>query len=259
MVYKYIFSLLLIILVSCKEIDRDNILDPKNPSSKSEKILVLEAFVNTADNLHLFNEYALAAIDELTSDDDLKGHLIVLEYHRDTQQYTDPLEADSFNTEALYNSYLSIDAARFKGVPDLFLNGAEARVQGASNATNVFNRVKDLAIDQLLDDGQYTIEADFELNGETISGTYRIARLGNISSNPMQLRMVITWDSGETCKKTVSRVATPLQISKIDAGKYIESDFTIDGIPAGKAEKLILILTDDSGVNILHALEKEIL
>ena len=47
MVYRYIFSLVFLFVISCSEIDRDNILDPKNPSSKRDKVLLLEAFVNT--------------------------------------------------------------------------------------------------------------------------------------------------------------------------------------------------------------------
>jgi len=258
LVYKYIFSLLIIFLLSCSEIERDNILDPKNPSSHSDKVLLLEAFVNTNNPLD-YNTYALNAIDALTLDDDIKNHLIVLEYHRDTQLYSDPLEADSFNTENIYNSYMSYDPERFKGVPDLFLNGAEARVQGASSAGNVSNRVKDFATEQLLENGEYTIEVDFTFSTGNIDGKYRVARLGDKASEPTLLRMMITYNSGVNGKSTVSRVSSPISVAAIDAGDFIEDDFQINNIPAAKAEKLVLVLTDIDGINVLHALERNIL
>jgi len=256
LVYKYIFSLILIFFISCSEIDRDNILDPKNPSSSRDRILLLEAFVNTNNPLP-YNDYALEAIDDLAVDDDIKNHLIILEYHRDTQEFSDPLEVD--NTESIYTNYINYGLGRFKGVPDLFLNGAVARVQGASAASNVKDRVKAFATNQLLEDGEYTIEVDFELNGSNIEGKYRIARLGKESSASTFLRMIITYNSGTTGKRTVSRVSTPFSIGAINSGKYIEEDFEIPGVPAGKAEKLVLILSDNLGINILHAIEREIL
>jgi len=261
LVYKFIFSLLIVFSLSCSEIDRDNILDPKNPSSKRDRVLVLEAFVNTNNPLP-YNNYALNAIETLSNDDDIKDHLIILEYHRDTQEYTDPLKVDSLNTNAenIYTDYINYDLLhRFKGVPDLFLNGATDRVQGASSSTSVTNRVKNLATEQLLDDGMFTIEADFDLDGSTINGTYRIARLGNQSADEMLLRMLITWDSGAMGKRTVSKVMSPLAVGPISSGKYIEDDFTVPNIPSGRAEKLVFVLTDITGLNILHAIERDIL
>ena len=44
---KYIFHLLvfLIILLRCGNLDRDNALDPKNPNSKANRIILIELFV----------------------------------------------------------------------------------------------------------------------------------------------------------------------------------------------------------------------
>jgi len=255
--YKLIFSFILLVFLSCSEIERDNILDPKNPDSKRDKVILLEAFLNTNNPLD-YNQYALDAIEALALDNDINKRLIFLEYHRDTQQYSDPLIVDPVNMEDLYERYIDYDPDRFKGVPDLFLNGAADRVQGASSASNVVSRVKKLATQQLLKYGEYTIEVDFNLNGSTIDGTYRVARLANQSSEEMQLRMIITYNSGATGKQTVSRLPIPLALDKIDSGDYLEDSFEINNVPAGKAEKLILVLTDESGINVLHAIERKI-
>jgi hypothetical protein len=100
---------------------------------------------------------------------------------------------------------------------------------------------------------------DFDLNGSTIDGNYRIARLGDQSADEMLLRMLITWDSGDTGQWTVSKVMSPLAVDQIGSGKYIEEEFTIPNVPSGRAEKLILVLTDITGQNVLYAIERDIL
>ena len=92
-----------------------------------------------------------------------------------------------------------------------------------------------------------------------INGTYRIARLGNESSAEMLLRMLITWNSGDNGKWSVSKALSPVAVDQISSGKYLEKDFSIPNVPAGRAEKLVLVLTDITGLNVLHAIEKDIL
>ena len=53
LVFKYIFSILIIFSTACSEIDRDNILDPKNTSSKRESVVLIEAFINTSSGVPL--------------------------------------------------------------------------------------------------------------------------------------------------------------------------------------------------------------
>ena len=75
-------------IYSCKDIPRDNILDPKNPSSKQDKVLLLEAFVNTSHHTP-YNYYVLHAIETLSMDENLKDRLIFIEYHRDAIDSSD--------------------------------------------------------------------------------------------------------------------------------------------------------------------------
>jgi hypothetical protein len=262
--YKYIFSLLLVFLLSCAEIDRDNILDPKNSSSHRDKVLLLEAFINTNNPLP-YNEDALQAINILSADENLKDQLIVVEYHRNV---TNPAYDDSLTFVEIENWYENYtiyypQEERTKGVPDIFINGAFNRIQGASDETVVVNRVKAVTSELLLEEGKYTIEADFNQNGDEVKGKYRIAQLGNRSSDQMILRIIVTYNA-ETVegitgvgKRTVSYFESH-SIAAIDAGDYLEEDFQLV-VDSQKADKLVFVLMDSEKLNVLHTFEKEIL
>ncbi len=89
--FKYIkyFSLLLIVLFSCDDIDRDNILDPKNPASERPQIITVEAFVNTNPSApHSLNDTMLLSLDQI--EDEYANRIIVLDYHRNATNYIDP-------------------------------------------------------------------------------------------------------------------------------------------------------------------------
>ncbi len=230
LVFKYIFSFLVIISFSCSEIDRDNILDPKNNSSKRESVIVLEAFINTSDNVpssFTYNYDALEAIDSLS---EIYGdRLIWLEYHWNTsnsnyeESFTLPLGED------LYSQYTTeFDPSRTKGVPDVFINGAANRVQGASGASNVIKRVQKIASELIVQTSEFTIEADFDVLNDKIEGSYRVARLGNHQSDEMLMRIIVTEDNGIKGKRTVRNMSIPEPLDEVDAGEFIENEFEID-------------------------------
>lgn len=243
--------------------DRDNLLDPKNPDSKSDKVILLEAFVNTNNPLP-YNDYALDAIDELELDDNLSGRLIVVEYHRNVSNsdYNDVYTLSG--TESWYEHYITVQESKIKGAPDIFINGAYDRVQGASSTNNVVNRVKKYMTNQLIKDSEYTIEADANQNGNEIDGKFRVARLGNKSADEMVLRVITIYNASaiDTSAYNVGRRAVSYfedhLISEINAGDYIEENFHFS-VSGSKAEKIIFVLMDSNMLNILHAIEKEIL
>lgn len=253
-----IYSLLLFLLFACMEIERDNILDPKNPSSKRESVLLVEAFVNTT-HPSPYNGYALEALQTLR--DNYKERIIIVELHKDVTGYKDDLTLTE--NENIHNRY-TIDyleePGRNKGLPDLFLNGAADRVQGAFDVANVVTRAQNIVLEQLILDGAYTIEVDAEQNGDTISGNYRIARLGNKSSGDIFLRIYVVYNSQslwpQSGKNTVSAVEEKT-LTTPDAGSYLEEDFTLN-VPQQKADKIILVLLDSSRLHVLHVSESVI-
>ncbi len=259
--FLYIFSALLIFSLACSEIERDNILDPKNNSSTRESVVVLEAFINTSDSVPSNFSYNFDALEAIDSLKEIYGkRLIVCEFHWDTSnpKYTDPLSMPLNKGEEAYLKYTSgYDANRSFGVPDLFVNGAANRVQGASGASNVIKRVQTFARDIIIVDSPYTIETDFTIDGNMIEGKYRVARLGDKKSDKMLMRILITEDNAQKGKNTVSQVSLPEAIDNIGAGNFIENDFSIMYEPQ-KSKKIIFILMDEDGFEVLSAIEKEL-
>ncbi|MCK4754801.1 MAG: hypothetical protein KAS58_06175, partial [Calditrichia bacterium] len=78
----------MVILISCKDIPRDNVLDPKNPDSYRAQVISLEAFVNT-ENDQMYNEYMLSALQTIVNR--YPGKLILLQYHRKAISFPDSL------------------------------------------------------------------------------------------------------------------------------------------------------------------------
>ena len=251
---RLIFSFLLLFLWTCSEIDRDNVLDPKNTSSKSESVILLEAFINTNRAAPAYNFLALQAIDSLK--EIYQNRLIVCEYHRNTSNpaYDDPLVFDNIIIENFYEEYtVNYSFDRFKGVPDLFLNGAAHRVQGVSTLTNVIDRLQDFSNDLIINEGEYTIETETVRVFNDLSCVARIARLGNQDAPEMILKVVLTYNGGLSGKHTVSNVSVPVPIGEIKAGEYEPYDILIREVDWEKAENAVFVLYDNTAINVLHA------
>ena len=176
-----------LLLISCKDIPRDNLLDPQNPDSYQGSTILLEAFVNT-NNPYNYNQWALQALDSIA---EIYGSRVVIaEYHRNTSQYTDPLADPLF--ELLYDKYVQNSASPVKGVPDVFINGTGNRVQGASSVSSVLSRLNAALVDQVILENQYTLQpGEIKINGSEVNASCTIARLGNRSSENLLLKMIL--------------------------------------------------------------------
>jgi len=234
----FIFSYGLL-LSACADIDRNNILDPKNASSGRDGLAVAELFTTTGPGVPgAFNAYALSALDSLRKD--FGSRFIAFVYHRNSAQYTDP-DAVSL-VEPYYEDYTTnYRADRFKGVPDLFINGPALRVQGASSAHSVIARAQSMVGDVLLSKGLFTIETEIAVDGQIISGQARIAPLGNKKSGELRLRILLTRDDGPLQKVLI--LALPINMKEIDKGGFIQQDFSID--TRGTAVQSIYFLLRD--------------
>lgn len=251
----------MIFFLSCTEIDRDNILDPKNPDSKRESVILLEAFINTS-HPSPYNGYALDAIEILKAD--YQERLITVELHRNVSDTDDNLSIPEIDIlHARYTTEYTLDQGRNKGVPDIFLNGAVNRVQGSYNVTNVVSRVQKIAESLFLNQGFFSVEGDAKHTGNIVKGKYRIARLGNKSTNNMILRIYIIYNSEQvnnasgTGQNTVSAIES-IPIAQINSGDFIEEPFSIN-VSNSQAEKIVFVLMDSADLSVLHAFEKEIL
>jgi hypothetical protein len=187
-----VFSFSLSILISCKDIPRDNILDPKNPNSYRDQVISLEAFVNT-ENDQMYNEYMLSAMQTVA--DRYAGKILLIHYHRNTNSFTDTLAIPE--NESLYEQYVNkFDG--LKGVPDVFINGTVARVKGASNENSAIDRLDNAIQPLLIENTFFTIEPNVSKENTNLSISTKIARLGSESISDIIVRATITeqFDSG---------------------------------------------------------------
>jgi hypothetical protein len=237
-----IFSITLIL--SCKDIPRDNILDPKNPNSYRAQVIALEAFVNT-QNDQMYNEYMLFGLKTIL--ERYPGKLILMQYHRNSTYFTDSLAIPE--NELLYEQYLE-NFDDLKGVPDVFINGTVDRIKGASSVEGAVERIDNAIQRLLIENSFFTIEPTVKRNNLTVSLSAKIARLGTGISSDIIVRATITEriDSG-IYSRVVRYMENSNLIPRIESGAQKEikfSDFIVNS-----NNDLYTVFTVTSNENII--------
>ena len=258
--FRYLFSLLLVLLLSaCTDIPRDNLLDPKNPDGYSESLVLIEAFVNTSSTIPGgYSEMALAGLDEVQAFYDKK--IIIVEYHRDVQDYDDPLNTEDSNIRftELHKAYTAgKDIPR--AVPDIFINGAGRRVSGASSAASVAEQVRRKTAD-LVDEKNYLgmeIETEW-LETDKIQVTCRIASLGNKAAENKKLRLIYL-SKGQTSlnRRVAQDLVTSKNMPDISKGGIVKVTFDPYTFKE-KPVKIVVAVTSGNGLEINQAVVKEL-
>lgn len=221
-------------LCACN-IPRDNPLDPKNPDSKQPQKVLIQAFVNT-NNTASYNEYMLEALYQLQNEYD--GQLVVAAHHRNTADSESPYHC--VENELLYQTYLSGFDSPIKGVPDVFFNGTEGRVQGASSLSTALLRLQEALTDALKSDSYFLIDADYRKTGSGVKPEVTIARLGDRHSESILVKCMIL----STIDSDHRNVVTDQNQSRlIDTLKHGESvDVELDELTCTNALGSILVV-----------------
>jgi hypothetical protein len=252
-VYKSIFNIIIVasLLSSCKDIPRDNLLDPQNPNSYQQPTVLLEAFVNT-NNPYSYNLWALQALDSIAEIYD--GRVVIAEYHRNTSQYTDPLADPLF--ELLYDKYVQNSASSVKGVPDIFINGTGNRVQGASSVSSVINRLNAVLADLVILENHYTLQpGEAKINASEISASCKIARLGNRSSENLLLKMILLQRiNNQEFKRVVRDLKKSTVISRLEAGEIKTINFDPVSFTE-KPDEIIFSLTSSDELIVYQSIQ----
>jgi hypothetical protein len=155
----------------CADLERCNPVDPKNPDSSREKIVLIESFVNQSGGSVIAE--ALAGLDQLMREYN-SHNFIYLEHHVAKTPSTDPLALET--SLARYLTF--VPQATQQGLPDVFFNGSAARVQGASTASLAYQRYREQLEGQLSEKSFFTIEATARMLQDQVVLSSRIARLG---------------------------------------------------------------------------------
>ena len=207
----------MIVIIQCSDLPRDNVLDPGNPNSYQSSVILLEAFVNT-NNPYPYNQWALQALDSIQA---IYGsNIVIVEYHRDTQEFNDPYSKPLI-FEPLYEKYIENSLFKVKGVPDIFINGATHRVQGASSIISVMERVNTVLSQSVGLNNYFTLESeDIQFNGNQLIISCKIARMGNQSAGNLTLRAIVARQvNSQDLKRVALDIVKSEQISLIEPGE----------------------------------------
>jgi len=244
---KFIVTLFpLLFLLRCS-IPRDNILDPQNPDSFKSHQIMIEAFVNT-ENPYLYNEYMLSALDSLLQL--YKNQLVVVEYHRNTDDYQSDYHLAE--NEILYQTYLEALDSSLKGVPDVFINGVESRIQGASSISSALFRLQEAILPRLSNISHITIELDYRIEDDYVTPLVTIARLGSEDANDLILRAVLVSKMDNNYhKRVVRRSVEGLDISIIKHGE-IQKQTLPDIQLNGESENQLIVYVAGKNNHIIY-------
>ena len=259
--YKYISSMMIaaLLLFGCGDLERDNLLDPKNEDSYSEVPILIEAFVNSELS---YNEAALDALDDI--EDTYKNEVLILEYHREIL-VNDSVYDDEYSNSlftGLHQYYADNYNNYPMAIPDIYLNGSKGRILGASSSASVVDRIEDLLPGLLNEKSDYNMEAEMSASGSKLNINYKVARLGNRSSSGLQLQVALVKNFGMShANRVVQFVNYPVfeTISRTNAGEYAEGNLSfdlsdIDNLP----DTAIFKIVQENSIKVLFTMKKEI-
>ena len=182
--------ILLLILIYCADLDRDNPLDPKNPGSSVNRAILVELFVNDSTGFEYCN-YALDAIEQLAQREDYRDKLFVLEYHltNHNANWNDIYASDEFNQR--YYEYVPRTSER--GIPDAMFNGSVDRVQGASRE-KIDERYTNVAQALIGQESFFRIDAEKNISNNNMLLDVVVARYGRSAAKDIDLNVILYED-----------------------------------------------------------------
>ena len=263
--FRYFFNrplqhlLLLLLLAGCSDIPRDNLLDPKNPQGYSDSVILIEAFVNTSAAIPGgYSEMAEAGLDEVQRF--YGDKVIIVEYHRDIKGYDDPFNTSTTNIRftQLHEAYTTGQEIP-RAVPDIFINGSERRVSGASSAATVAEQVRQKTAE--ISEGKNYLSIDIEaelLHSAEIQVTCRIASLGNKAAENKKLRLIyLTKGANNSGGRTVQDLVMVEKMPDISKGGIVKVTFD-SYLFTEKPDKIVVAVTSGDGLHIIQAAAKEL-
>jgi hypothetical protein len=240
------FAACIFLFSACSDVPRDNVLDPKNPDSLRPAKILIEAFVNT-NNPSLYNQYMLAALDSLSGL--YSERSAVAEYHRNTEQYDDPYHLNE--NELLYRRYIGASGSSLKGVPDVFINGAEYRIQGCSSVHAALMRLQQAVFLELAANSLFTLEPACRVQNQKAVPVVTIARLGREPAQRILLKAVlVSTMKGAYLKRVVRGSVKSNQIPVLSPGAVQTVTLPEIAVDTSLQNRLIVYVTDEDETRV---------
>jgi hypothetical protein len=232
------------LLASGCNIPRDNPLDPKNPESTRPRKIMIEAFVNIETGFP-YDGYMAAALDSLAGM--YPDRVTFAEYYRNVQNYTTSYFLSE--NEILYEHYLGLFGADDKCVPDVFINGSEARIRGASSVVSALFRLQQILLSRMSESCKFSMEVKYSVAGRQIVPEITLVRLGDSDAPNLLVRAVLVSRMDALHRRVVTAsVKSPLieqlvrgEIKKISLPS-MQADFSV------KTEMIAILCDQDERV-----------
>ena len=221
-----ILPILFIFFLSCADLERDNLLDPRNPDSYSATVPLIEAFVNLA-HPSPYNAWAIQSLNAL--DAQFGRQINIVEYHRDLQidsiTYDDPYndsDQQAFFLQ-LQTRYVQLWPDLPRVLPDVYLNGAASRFSGAYNANSLKSAMESAISELIAQKNDYILEIESKRESGLVTVNCLVARLGNEADQNLRLRVLFVKKATFqtlTLNYVVKMSWPSILIDKIKAGQY---------------------------------------
>ena len=235
-----------LIEIGCEGLERSNPLDPNNPMSERRRVVLVEAFVNDSTP---YSPFALAALDDLASQT-TEAQTLFLVYHLPSQSYPDTNAISSGRVR--YDFYTTQNQA----VPDVFFNGLRHRVQGAASKNTALKRYQNVFTQERDEISHFTIEAQTQVSGNTLSVNVSIARLGDDELTDFFLQAVAFEDISAPGHHYVVRQVLPSEsITRVASSerKDITLTASIQGDGNPQRWQVVVFIQQNSKKEVLQA------
>lgn len=180
-------AVLALFFMQCQDLQRDNILDPKNSRSQRPRTVLVESFVNESGGDVV--QLATLALERLRREYEADD-FILLEHHIQKTADTDP-----YAQEQSYTRYTElVPQVSRQGLPHVFFDGSQAEVQGASEEDIAYLRYKTELDKRLLLPAYFTIEAKTTLDEGAVTVWAQIARLGDKNARHVTVKIAVAED-----------------------------------------------------------------
>ncbi|MBN2412557.1 hypothetical protein JXQ31_12785 [candidate division KSB1 bacterium] len=245
-----ILLLLLLFFTGCGDLDRTNPLDPQNPDSKRGETVLVESFVNQSGGSVI--ESSIDAFERILIEYGAES-FIYMEHHIEKTKGTDVYALD-----ASLSRYLTlVPQTAEQAIPDVFFNGIQGRVQGASDEESAYLRYTDELEKELGRQTTFTIEAAAQLKAGKIYVTADIAKLGNTNAEEIVVNLAVTEKVSGNVRNIV-RAFIPLEtIGELNHGKIKTVKREVEIQPEWKTENLeIVVIVFNSRTLVVYQSER---